>query len=135
MTETQYLVGWAIYLLGGTGCMLGLWLIARHWHPRIKRFVMVLFAVLVYLPGITRVDMVFLAPAFLITLFDGLTYGPEAMIRTGKAIALIAGVASVIALLLPVGKQASKSKKQKKSDPTSDKPGENGHHQRKEPIY
>ena len=111
MTETQYLLGWAAYLLGGTGFLLGLWLITRHWQPRIKRVVMVLFAVLVYLPGITRADMDFLAPAFLITLFDGLTYGPEAMIRTGKAIALIAGIASLIALLLPVSKQTSKPEK------------------------
>ena len=135
MTETQYFLGWAAYLLGGTGCMLGLWLVARHWHPRIKRFVMVLFAVFVYLPDITRTDMDFLAPAFLITLFDGLTYGSEAMIRTGKAIALVAGVGSLIALLLPVSKLNSKNKKTKKTSDDSGKPAANEHHQRKEPVY
>ena len=135
MTETQYLLGWSAYLLGGTGCMLGLWFIARHWHPRIKRFVMVLFAVIVYLPGITRADMDFLAPAFLITLFDGLTYGPDAMIRTGKAIALIAGVGSVIALLLPVGKRATEGNKRKKSGDKSEKPDDSNNRKRKEPVY
>ncbi|OED49958.1 hypothetical protein ACH42_01535 [Endozoicomonas sp. (ex Bugula neritina AB1)] len=135
MTETQYLLGWAIYLLGGTGCLLGLWLIVRQWHPRIKRFVIMLFAVLIYLPGITRPDMDFMAPAFLISLFDGLTYGPEGMVRAGQTLVMIAGSASLIAALLPIGKQASKKTKRQNSDKGSDTPSVHGKPQRKEPTY
>ncbi len=114
MTDTQYLLGWLIYFIGASGCLLGLWLVIQRMSVRFRRFFMVLAAVLVYLPGITKPDMSYLAPAFLITLFDGLTYGIEGMWRTGKALLLIAGIASLIALLLPVKKQPPKKTSVKK---------------------
>ena len=138
MTETQYLLGWIVYLTGGTGCILGLWLLVRHWHVRLKRVLMAFFAIIIYLPGITHPDMSFLSPAFLTTLYDALTYGPEAALRTGKVVALIAGIASFIALVLPVKK--TKPPKDQPSQPEADshkRNGNNGHRaqQRKEPIY
>lgn len=135
MTETQYLLGWVVYLLGGTGFLLGLWLLIRRWHPRIKRCILVLFAVLIYVPGVTRPDMDFMAPAFLIALFDGLTYGVEAMARAGQSLIIMAGAAGLVALLLPTGQRAGKQQKQtQENSATPDQPAANGQRQRKEPT-
>ena len=138
MTDTQYLLGWVIYLLGGSGCLLGVWLVVKNWPARIRRFLMAFLAVLIYLPGLTQADMSFMAPAFLISLFDGLTYGPDAMLRAGKVLAVTAGVASLVAVALPVRKK--KSAKKKKNEPSSantksDHGSQPATRQRKEPVY
>ena len=135
MTETQYLLGWLAYLAGGTGCMLGLWLLVRNWNTRIKRALMAFFAIIVYLPGITQPDMSFWSPAFLTTIFDTLTYGPEAAMRNGKVVALVSLVAVLVALALPAGKKSDKkSKKPAKKTPAGSGNPQPGR-QRKEPSY
>ena len=135
MTETQYLLGWLVYLAGGTGCMLGLWLLVRNWNPRIRRALMAFFAIIVYLPGVTQPDMSFWSPAFLTSIFDALTYGPDVALRNGKVVAAVSVVAILVALVLPVSKKAKKDGKTQNGK-TSPKPGApNQGSQRKEPAY
>ena len=103
MTETQYMVAWVAYALGGIGCLLGLWLLIRRWPVRLKRFLMVLLSVLFFVPGSVNPETVWLGPAFFVSLFDGLTYGPEAMMRTGVwIVGPVAALASLVALCWPV---------------------------------
>lgn len=133
MTETQYLLGWVVYLAGAIGCLLSLWFIVRKWYPRLKRLVMMIFAVLFFLPGIIYPEQDFLGPAFLISLYDGLSLGVDAMWRSGQSVAITAGVAAIVGLLLPVSKaKAVTSNDKKKSQKRS---GNNSsQRQRKEPT-
>ncbi|WP_152554063.1 hypothetical protein [Endozoicomonas elysicola] len=131
MTETQYLLGWAAYLTGAIGCLLSLWFIIRKWHPRLKRPLMMIFAVLFFLPGTIYPEQDFLGPAFLVSLFDGLSLGVDAMWRSGQAVALTAGVAAMVGLLLPVSKtKASNGKKKTQKTKRND----SSQRQRKEPT-
>lgn len=135
MTETQYLLGWIVYLAGGTGCMIGLWLVVRYWNTRFKRFLMALFAVLVYLPGMTKSDMSFMGPAFLTTLYDALTYDPQAALRNGKVVAAVALAASLMALALPVKKPKKSRDPHKTLKPGENDQDSNDSNKRKEPVY
>ena len=135
MTETQYLLGWLAYLAGGTGCMLGLWLLVRNWNTRIKRALMAFFAIIVYMPGITQSDMSFWSPAFLTSIYDILTYGPEAAMRNGQVVMLTAVVAVLVALVLPVSKPAKASDRKQAGKAPSESNHSHQGRQRKEPTY
>ncbi|WP_139117304.1 hypothetical protein [Endozoicomonas atrinae] len=131
MSELQYFWGWVVYLTGAIGCLLSLWFIVRKWHPRVKRPLMMAFAVLFFLPGTIHPEQSFLGPAFLISLYDGLSQGIEAMWRTGQAVAIIAGVAAITGVLLPVAKATVTRDKRQKA-----RTGKTSHaqRQRKEPA-
>ncbi len=133
MTETQYLLGWAVYLAGAIGCLLSLWFIIRKWHPRLKRPVMMTFAVLFFLPGTIYPEQGFLGPAFLVSLYDGLSLGVDAMWRSGQAVAITAGVAAIVGLLLPVSKARAKVSDGKKKSQKG-KRNDSSQRQRKEPT-
>ena len=133
MTEAQYFWGWITYLVGATGCLFSLWFIVRRWHPRIHRMLMLISAALVYIPWPVKTGEPFLAPAFLVSLYDGLGLGVDTMWRSGQ-IALIAAVAAcVIGLLLPVRKKPVKKKATTKNISQPKRP--NSGKQRKEPAY
>ena len=134
MTETQYLLGWLAYLAGGTGCMLGLWLLIRNWNTRIRRALMAFFAIIVYLPGITQPDMSFWSPAFLTTIYDTLTYGSEAAMRNGKVVAMVSVISVLVALVLPAGKKPGKEKKKPADKSPSNSGNPHQGRQRKEPT-
>lgn len=145
MTETQYLWAWAAYLAGATGCLTSLWFMIRRWPTRLRRLIMVTIAMLLYLPGLVKPDADYLGPAFLISLFDGLTHGVEAMWRCGKAVALVTPVAALVALFLPVKRsKASPETSSDNGDQRSSRekqPARPGHQPasgkppRKEPVY
>ncbi|MFK0571605.1 hypothetical protein [Endozoicomonas sp.] len=133
MTETQYLLAWVVYLTGATGCLLSLWFMVRKWYPRLKRLLMMTFAILFFLPGIIYPEQDYLGPAFLISLYDGLSLGVDTMWRSGQAVAITAGVAAIVAFLLPVGKaKAATSDDKKKSQ--QGKRSNSAQRQRKEPT-
>lgn len=104
MTDTQYLWGWVIYLAGALGCLLSLWLLIRKWPLRAKRPVMLTTAILLLLPGTVLPGQTFLAPALLVSAYDGLSLGMEAFWRNGLFVLIAAGIAFTAGLLLPVGK-------------------------------
>ncbi|WP_257266959.1 hypothetical protein [Endozoicomonas sp. ONNA2] len=134
MTELQYLWGWGVYLTGAMGCLLSLWFIVRKWHPRVKRPLMLVFAVVFFLPGSVNPELSFFStpgPALFISLYDGLSQGAQAMWRTGQSVAIIASIAAIAGLLLPVGKGKTESRDQQKP-PTST--SSHPERQRKEPT-
>ena len=104
MAQTQYFWGWVVYLVGGVGCQLSLWLLIRHCRPRIKRPIMMIFAVLFFLPGVILPGQEFWGPAFLTSFYDGLSNGVDGMWRSGQAVVIAATIAAIVGLLMPVGK-------------------------------
>ncbi len=134
MTETQYLLGWTVYLAGAIGGLLSLWFIIRKWHPKLKRAVMMTFAALFFLPGTIYPEQDFLRPAFLVSLFDGLSLGVDAMWRSGQAVAITACIAAIVGLLLPVSKARAKVSDSKKKSQKG-KRTDSSQRQRKEPTY
>ena len=127
MTQTQYFWGWVIYLFGAAGCQLSLWLLIRHCRPRIKRPIMMFFAVLLFLPGIILPGQAFWGPAFLNSIYDGLSDGVDSMWRSGQAVVICATAAFIAGLLMPVGKTSD----QKPAAPRQRKPKA----RRQEPSY
>ena len=104
MTDTQYLLGWAIYLAGALGCLLSLWLLIRNWPTRAKRSIMMTTAILLLLPGTAQPEQTFLAPALLSGIYDALSLGMEAFWRNGQLVLVAAGAGAIVGLLLPVAK-------------------------------
>ncbi|WP_257294073.1 hypothetical protein [Endozoicomonas sp. YOMI1] len=90
---------------------------------------MLAFAVLFFLPGTVHPDQSFLGPAFLISLYDGLSLGVEAMWRAGRTVATAAGVAAITGILLPVGKAKTAARNKRQKPRTS-----HAQRQRKEPA-
>lgn len=117
MTDTQYLWGWAIYLVGALGCLLSLWLLIRNWPTRAKRSLMMTTAILLLLPGTAQPGQTFLAPALLISIYDVLSLGMEAFWRNGLFVLVAAGVASIVGLLLPTDKTKEQPVRQRR-EPT-----------------
>ena len=104
MTDTQYLWGWAIYLVGALGCLLSLWLLIRNWPTRAKRSLMMTTAILLLLPGTAQPEQTFLAPALLSSIYDALSQGMEAFWRNGQLALGAAAAGAIVGLLLPVAK-------------------------------
>lgn len=107
MTNTQYIVGWGVYLLGATGCITSLWLIVKSWSYRLKRLLCFSLSTLLYLPWWTTPEQHWLAPAFFTALYDGLEQGPDAMRRAGFIVLAAIAVSTLLALILPVKKSGS----------------------------
>lgn len=104
MTDTQYVWGWIIYLVGALGCLLSLWLLIRKWPLRAKRSVMLTTAILLLLPGTVLPEQSYLAPALLVSLYDALSLGIEAFWRHGSFVLIAAGITFTVGLLLPVAR-------------------------------
>ena len=111
MTGTQYLFGWAAYLIGATGCMISLWLISRKLPTRLKRIILMGAAILLYMPWWTNPAINYLAPAFLTAIYDGLGQGVDAMERAGLAVAAAFAGAILVAICIPVKKTVASEKK------------------------
>ena len=126
MTETQYLYGWALYLSGAAGCLLSLWFVVRRWYPRLKRSLLLGFAVLLLLPGAINPGQEFLGPALLISLYDGLSQGVDALWRNGRLVLTAAGIAAIAGLLLPCKKSTLPVTADDRSQPPT---------QRREPTF
>ncbi|MGB0360606.1 MAG: hypothetical protein ACPGEF_04255 [Endozoicomonas sp.] len=122
MTEAQYIWGWISYLAGATGCLISLWFIVRTWYPRLRRTIMFVAMALVYTPWYVNPEEGFLAPAFVISLYDGLSLGVPAMWRSGQVAVIAVIIMAVIALFLPIKEVDSiVSKKPKTNKPDSQK--------------
>ncbi|USE39281.1 hypothetical protein [Endozoicomonas sp. SCSIO W0465] len=93
---------------------------------------MMAFAVLFFLPGTIHPEQSFLGPAFLISLYDGLSQGVEAMWRSGQAVAITASIAALTGVLLPVARVKTEAPDQKPKPDT----GKSSHarRERKEPL-
>ena len=108
MTSTQYLMGWAVYLTGATGCLLALILITRSFGPRLRRSLWLMTAALLYTPWFLAQGSTLFTPALLTSLFDLLSDGPESASRAGLPVLVTTGAALFLGIILPVKKTASK---------------------------
>ena len=81
------------------------------------------FAVLLFLPGVILPGQEFWGPAFLTSLYDGLSNGVDGMWRSGQAVVIAATIAAIVGVFMPVGKlehpkppaqQQSKARPQRK---------------------
>ncbi len=111
MTSTQYLMGWAVYLAGATGCLLALMLITRQFGPRIRRSLWMMTAALLYTPWFLIQGSTLFTPALLTSFCDFLSDGPESATRAGLPVLITSGVALFAGIVLPVKKTAPKPEK------------------------
>ncbi|MGY0215875.1 hypothetical protein ACWJJH_00650 [Endozoicomonadaceae bacterium StTr2] len=74
-----------------------------------RRLIRWLPFVLVCVPAFIKPEEPWLGPGLFIMIFDGLSYGPEAMMRTAESVGIAAGLAVVLAVFGPRKKQQPKS--------------------------
>ncbi|MRI34219.1 hypothetical protein EOPP23_14590 [Endozoicomonas sp. OPT23] len=115
MTSTQYMMGWAVYLAGATGCLLALILITRNFGARVRRSLWLVTAALLYTPWFLAQGSTLFTPALLTSLFDFLSDGQEAATRAGLPVLITSSAALFLGIILPVRKQIAKA--EKKAEP------------------
>ncbi len=100
MTTHQYIIAWAVYLFGALGCLAVWWRMTRPFGQGFpRRFLRLVAAFAILTPAISNPGMSFMGPALLVCLFDGLSHGPEAMLRTTPVIFVSLLVATLLAAL------------------------------------
>jgi len=100
MTTHQYIIAWAVYLVGALGCLAVWWRMTRPFGQGFpRRFLRMIAAFAILTPAISNPGMGFLGPALLVCLFDGLSHGPEAMLRTAPLVLISLLVATLLAAL------------------------------------
>ncbi|WP_257254836.1 MULTISPECIES: hypothetical protein [unclassified Endozoicomonas] len=116
MTSSQFILGWAAYLAGATGCLVSLIMITGRLPVRFRRLLCLTTAVLLYTPWWLTRGSDLLSPALLTMVYDGMTHGFETMTRAGLITAITAGSAALVAIILPV-KKTGKDKKTNEQAP------------------
>ena len=87
LASQNYVWGWAIYLLGALGLLICWWRLTRAVPQFQWRFCARLVAgVILLTPYYAGPEQAEWAPALVITLLEGVFYGPEAMLRAGVPI-------------------------------------------------
>ncbi|KEQ17729.1 hypothetical protein [Endozoicomonas numazuensis] len=131
MTSSHFIIGWAVYLAGATGCLLALMLITGRLPVRFKRALRFTTAALLYTPWWLSPGSNLLSPALFTMAYDGLTDGIEGMARTGLITVIAAGSAALIAIILPVKKSKAGKEKEENTPATA---GHRKKPKRQEPI-
>jgi hypothetical protein len=72
VSAEAYLLGWLVYLVALTGFLSLGWYTSRHWPYALRHTARALVAALLLLPWSVSPDTQQWAPAWLVTLFDGL---------------------------------------------------------------
>ncbi|WP_422133704.1 MULTISPECIES: hypothetical protein [unclassified Endozoicomonas] len=111
MTSSQFILGWTIYLAGAMGCLVSLIMITGRLPARLKWVLRFTAAALLCTPWWITRGSDLLSPALFTMIYDGMTHGFEAMSRTGMIIVFAAGLAALIAFVLPVKKSNTDKKK------------------------
>ncbi len=128
MTTTQYLGAWIVYLLAASGCLLVWFRMTRSLSAGyFKRLIRWLPAVLVFVPAFIKQDEPWLGPAFLTMLYDGISYGPEAMLRTSEGVSVAAASAFVLAVFGRRKTKAPEAKQEDEDDQPQRTPKRNTH--------
>ncbi|TQV66937.1 hypothetical protein FKG94_26655 [Exilibacterium tricleocarpae] len=104
VTSQGYLLGWAVYLVGAVGLMVCWWRISLgipqfQW----RFFSRVVVGVLLLTPYYGGPEQAEWAPALVITLLEGVFYGPEAMLRAGVPILVTLLCAVLVSVLAQLG--------------------------------
>ena len=95
MSAESYLLGWAVYLAALIGFLALGWYTSRNWPYGLRHPVRALVAVVLLLPWTVSPEGQQWAPAWIVTLFDGLIQ-PDA--RAGRAGWPLLGVVLVVTL-------------------------------------
>ena len=101
MIWTDYLVAWTVYLLLVLLACSIFWYIT--WNMRyvgIKRVVRIGFACFLLTPYYSDAEQQFLAPAFIVALFDALSDGAVGMIPASTPILLVIFCSTILSLIL-----------------------------------
>lgn len=86
-TEQDYLYGWVFYLLGVALVMLCGWILTvRIKWPVIRHLLRLTVASILLVPWYASNELDYLAPAWLIAVFEGVFEGGEAFWRAGSAV-------------------------------------------------
>ncbi|WP_153301762.1 hypothetical protein [Endozoicomonas arenosclerae] len=120
MASSHFIMGWAVYLAGATGCLLALILITGRLPVRLKRALRLTAAALLYTPWWLSPGSDLLSPALFTMVFDALTNGFDAMARAGLITVITAGAACLIAIILPVKTTRTKEEKSEQKKPASE---------------
>lgn len=127
MTSSQFILGWAVYLAGATGCLVSLMLITGRMSVRFRRVLCFTIAALLYTPWWLTAGSDLLSPALFTMIYDGMSHGFEAMGRAGLITVITSGAAALVAVILPV---KNKQKAEKAPDPSDHRK----HSKRQEPT-
>ncbi|WP_426416949.1 hypothetical protein [Aestuariirhabdus sp. LZHN29] len=100
MDQQYYLWAWSVYWLAASGCLLVWYRITRPIGSRmIKIFFRASAWIVLCTPWPQSDAGQTLSPAFFTMLFDGLSYGPESMLRTAP---VLIGLGALLVVLLLV---------------------------------
>ena len=121
MTLTQYLIAWSVYIFAATGCLAVWWKLTRPLNATFASWLRLWSTVAVLTPGFTSQEMTWMTPALPATLFDLLTFGPEALSRNGLILVASLLIATVIKLLFFRGSLNKKSSSKKTSENKSER--------------
>ena len=101
LSESSYLT--ALYCYVGAGCAalayLGWWL-SRHWSAGWVALVVLLSAAVLLTPAHPNAEVTTFAPALVVAVFEGLTYGAEAAQHAFRPLAFMVALALVLAIAL-----------------------------------
>ena len=85
------------------------------------------------MPGTINPEHSFLGPAFLISFYDGLSQGVDALWRNGQGVVIAIVIATIVGLIMPVSQSKATSDGENEA-PQNNKQDKNAKHQRQEPV-
>jgi|GEM_PF-829027 len=95
-----YTLAWLLYLLGAAGCLWVVWFWTRRLQPMVWRHLLRLIsATLILTPFTADPEQSYLAPAWIISVLEGIFEGVETMGRAGVPL-LLALVGTVLLWLI-----------------------------------
>lgn len=97
MTAKAYMLGWIAYLLGSAGVLFVLWYITRPLVRWLKLPLRAIAAALLLTPWSVSPDISQLAPAWVVSLFDGFAQNDISLWRAGGPLLAMVIVALLVA--------------------------------------
>lgn len=97
MTAKAYMLGWIAYLLGSAGVLFVLWYITRPLVRWLKLPLRAIAAALLLTPWSVSPDISQLAPAWVVSLFDGFAQSDISLWRAGGPLLAMVIVALLVA--------------------------------------
>lgn len=97
MTAKAYMLGWIVYLLGSAGVLFVLWYISKPLVSWLKLPLRAIAAALLLTPWSVSPDISQLAPAWVVSLFDGFAQSDISLWRAGGPLLAMVIVALLVA--------------------------------------
>ena len=100
MSANAYMGAWLIYLGGALLMVLLAWWLTRRWPPLINTPLLLMLLALLVMPWTVAPDVASQAPAWVVSLFDGLIRDEESFRRAGMPLLLVVCAAAVLGVVL-----------------------------------